>query len=387
MPLKFWGDCVMTTMHIMNKLPTVVLSNKTPHDCLYKTPPDYDNMKIFGCLVFACNPSFTSDKMEARGVPCVFIGYPPFKKGYKLLKLSDNSTFVSRDVRFCEHIFPFNPNSTTSYMSHLPTNMTPTQPFVDDYFPTISQKQTPLPTSDTPTTSQIITTDTPIFPIPPMRKSTRNHQKPGWLQDYVTDKSVSHISNLVFTEIQPSFRCFLSTLTSNIDPVHFKDAVKSPHWRIAMNEELSALESNDIWEITSLPPGKVAIGCKWLFKTKFRPNGTVERHKSRLVILGCRQKYGEDYLETFAPVAKMSTVRTLLTVAAIENWEAIQMDVSNAFLHGDLSLDVYMKLPQGYHHLGSRFDVNSELYQSAPANDFVCKLKKSLYGLKQAPRL
>lgn len=83
----------------------------------------------------------------------------------------------------------------------------------------------------------------------------------------------------------------------------------------------------------------------------------------------------------------MSTVRTLLAVAAMEKWEAIQMDVSNAFLHGELSLDVYMKLPPGYYHFGSRLDDTSEHHQPASASGLVCKLKKSLYGLKQAPRL
>lgn len=86
-----------------------------------------------------------------------------------------------------------------------------------------------------------------------------------------------------------------------------------------MNVELESLESNNTWEVTTLPPGKVAIGCKWLFKTKHMPDGSVERHKCRLVILGCKQNYGEDYWETFAPAAKMSTIRTLLGVAAMEN--------------------------------------------------------------------
>lgn len=144
-------------------------------------------------------------------------------------------------------------------MTPLPTSMKPTQPFDDDFLPIISSDQTPMLTPDTPSTSQnsIISHDVPNEPIPPVRKSTRIQQKPAWLQDYVTnlpDKSVAHISNLAFTEIQPSFQCFLSTLTSNTDPVHFKDAIKVPHWRAAMNEELTILESNDTWEITSLPP-------------------------------------------------------------------------------------------------------------------------------------
>lgn len=101
--------------------------------------------------------------------------------------------------------------------------------------------------------------------------------------------------------------------------------------------------------------------------------------------LGCRQTYGVDYEHTFAPVAKMTTVRALLAMAALQNWEVMQMDVMNAFLHGDLYETVYMKLPQGYSHIGSRVVLNQGEC-SARTSDLVCKLKKSLYGLRQAPR-
>ena len=120
-----------------------------------------------------------------------------------------------------------------------------------------------------------------------------------------------------------------------------------------------------------LPPGKHAIGCKWVFKLKFRADGTLERYKARLVVLGNNQVEGDDYDETFAPVARMTTVRTFLQIAASRNWEIHQMDVHNAFLHGDLKEEVYMRPPPGF--CGS--DKNK-----------VCRLNKSLYGLRQAPR-
>lgn len=97
-----------------------------------------------------------------------------------------------------------------------------------------------------------------------------------------------------------------------------------------MNDELDALEENDTWDITNLPVGKVAIGCKWLFEHKYNHDGSLERHKSRLVALGNKQNYGVDYEETFAPVAKLATVRSLLAVVAIEGWYLHQMDVKNA---------------------------------------------------------
>lgn len=113
----------------------------------------------------------------------------------------------------------------------------------------------------------------------------------------------------------------------------------------------------------------------------------MERHKARLVVLGCKQVYGIDYMDTFSPVAKLTTVRTLLAVAAIHDWITIQMDVTNAFLHGDLHETVYMKLPQGYTGMGSRITVNQVISQCHSSPNLVCKLLKSLYGLKQSPRL
>ena len=146
----------------------------------------------------------------------------------------------------------------------------------------------------------------------------------------------------------------------SLDPVTFNQAVQHKHWVDAMNCELAALELNGTWEIVDLPPGKTAIACKWLFKTKYKPDGSVDRFKSRLVILGCRQILGVNYGETFAPVAKMATVRILLAVAALQNWFVVQMDVTNAFLHGDLHEEVYMGLPLGYTDFGSRIDYSAQ---------------------------
>ncbi|GJW69954.1 retrovirus-related pol polyprotein from transposon TNT 1-94 [Tanacetum coccineum] len=125
--------------------------------------------------------------------------------------------------------------------------------------------------------------------------------------------------------------------------VNFKDK----RWCDAMDNELHALERNGTWTIENLPKDKKALGCKWVYKIKRKSNGTIERFKARLVILGNHQVARIDYNETFAPVAKMVTVRVLLAIAAAKKWELHQMDVHNAFLHGDLNEEVFMKLPPG----------------------------------------
>lgn len=115
-----------------------------------------------------------------------------------------------------------------------------------------------------------------------------------------------------------------------------------------MAEEIAALKANHTWSIVSLQAGKVPINCKWLYKVKFKANGRIDRYKARLVTRGFTQQAGVDFLDTFSPVAKLTTVRVLLTVAAQRKWTMLQLDINNAFLNGELNEEVYMKVPLGY---------------------------------------
>ncbi|KAL8145823.1 hypothetical protein AgCh_003826 [Apium graveolens] len=121
--ISFWGEAVLTAANIINRLPSTALSNKIPYELLHNESVDYSIMKCFGCLAFAINLAHSSDKFASRGVPCVFIGYPPTQKGYRMLDLSTIQTFVSRDVMFNETIFPLNVTTHKPYMSPLPTVM------------------------------------------------------------------------------------------------------------------------------------------------------------------------------------------------------------------------------------------------------------------------
>lgn len=120
-----------------------------------------------------------------------------------------------------------------------------------------------------------------------------------------------------------------------------------------MKLEIAALEDNHIWSIVDLPAGKKPIGFKWVIKVKYKASGKVERYKSRLVAKGYSQQAGLDYSETFSPVSKMVTVRSLVALAASNWWYIYQMDVHNAFLNGDLLEEVYMHIPEGFSEWGS----------------------------------
>ncbi|KAK9157848.1 hypothetical protein Scep_004422 [Stephania cephalantha] len=177
---------------------------------------------------------------------------------------------------------------------------------------------------------------------PPPRRSDRVIEPPPYLKDY---------------------HCF-SAISSLYEPSSYREAGTDPNWQEAMTDELCALEKTHTWDLVDLPIGKTPIGCKWVYKIKTHFDGSVERYKALLVAKGI------GYEETFAPMARLTSVRSLLVVAIIKTWSLFQMDVKNAFLNGDLEEEVYMRPPPGY----------------AQSPNQVCLLRQALYGLKQAPR-
>jgi len=143
-------------------------------------------------------------------------------------------------------------------------------------------------------------------------------------------------------------------------------------WHTAMQEELRALHSNQTWLLVPPHPSMNAIGSRWVYKIKRHADGQVTRYKARLVARGFTQQEGIDYLETFSPMIKPTTVRLVLTIVVSYGWTIHQLDVHNAFLNGILQEKVYMAQPPGF------------VDPALPSH--VCRLHKSLYGLKQAPR-
>jgi len=155
-------------------------------------------------------------------------------------------------------------------------------------------------------------------------------------------------------------------------PKTYRSALADPNWRAAMVEEHDALMKNNTWDLVPRPPRANIVTGKWIFKHKFNADGTLERYKARWVLRGFTQRPGVDFAETFSPVVKPATVRTVLSLALSRRWPIHQLDVKNAFLHGTLSETVYCAQPSGF--------------EDSAHPDFVCRLNKSLYGLKQAPR-
>jgi len=129
---------------------------------------------------------------------------------------------------------------------------------------------------------------------------------------------------------------YMVRVIQEVEPTCFEQVVGNPKWNNAMDEEMAALDVNTTWELVTLPKDKKTIGCKWVYKIKHNADGSMSRYKTRLVAKGYAQTYGIDYEETYSLIAKMTTIRAIIVMAATKGWSLHQMDVNNAFLHGDL---------------------------------------------------
>lgn len=409
LPISLWGDCVLTATHLINLLPSPVLNYKCPYDILFETPPDYSSLKIFGCLCYISNLYSTPDKFASKSLKCVFLGYPFNKKGYKVMELHTRKIHVSRDVHFIEDQFPFHDIPHTCPENNSPS-MFPLSPFHEFQN---STEVIPIPltphspdSSDTNNSTRERADDAQIHipvTIPlALSKPVRTKQLPARYKDFaglpgasispsagiisgtpLTHKCTYPIQNYMsYHAFSPKHQSFLCNSATIHIPSTFKQAALDSNWLIAMKNEIHAMESNFTWELVPRPKDKHIVDCKWLFKVKYLPDGSVDRYKARLVAKGFTQTFGLDYFETFAPVAKMATVRTFIAVAADQNWPITQFDVTNAFLHGDLHEEVFMRVPPGYLQLSSLPAINN----ITDISEWVCKLRKSIYGLRQAPR-
>jgi hypothetical protein len=214
----------------------------------------------------------------------------------------------------------------------------------------------------------------------PPSHSTSSASTPPLAQAHLihTSPTSSQINNpsLPETAVLPTQAS--SPVTADFSPddlFTYLEALHSPdvaRWIDAMTEEVNSLKERKTWELVRLPDGRQAIQCKWVFKTKYHPNGKIDKFKACIVAKGYTQKAGVDYSETFSPVVKFKTVHIVMAITAADDLEIVQFDIKTAFLNGDIAELLYMEQPEGF------------IDKDHP--DYICLLRKALYGLKQASR-
>ena len=374
------------------------------------------------------NPTHKTNKWSAKAFKCVFLGYSSTQKGYKLYHPITKKYLVSKDVIFDESVYYYKANhhdslrdlgylkileetsvsepdpSSSSSTHHIPIppeeticSPTPQVPEEPSGSPT---PQVPLPDSsisvsapnpetDPPLQASSLDVSEPALPSLPKyyRRRARDETEESCAGEVLGDWSIAQrkgkrscvkprpyaISNfLTITQVSPQYKTFLVGLQDIKIPKSHREGLRISQWKEAMDDEMRALIHNDTWDIVDLPKGKKSVGCRWIFTLKYNADGTLDRHKARLVARGYTQTYGIDYQETFAPVAKLNTIRIMISLAVNLDWPLLQYDIKNAFLNGELKEEIYMDIPPGY--------------ENPTATGKVCKLKKALYGLKQSPR-
>lgn len=374
LPPQFWAEAVATAVCIKNRCPhKAVDGNKTPEEAYSNNKPDLSHLRVFGCDAYALLQDGHRHKMDPKSRRCVFIGYTAVPGTYRLYDPVTHKVIISRDVVFDE-------TSSTGLGTREDTESEP----VDDQSmacsPVLAAEQglgilpDARPEHEADADTDVITDeDEPAGPAPDVPRSTapieesvqrypqRLHRQPGewWKVQHRADSSERQQAMLVRGAVP--------------EPTTLREALSSDdahEWQAAVDDELASIRENNVYEVTDLPPGRKVIKSRFVFKVKYRADGTVDRYKARLVAKGYTQQAGIDYEETFAPVAKFATIRTVLAAAAAQDLVVHQMDVKTAFLHGDLDEEAYLDPPEGV--------------PIEPGK--VWRLRKALYGLKQAPR-
>ncbi|GJU81855.1 retrovirus-related pol polyprotein from transposon TNT 1-94 [Tanacetum coccineum] len=341
LPQKFWCNAVDTSTYILNRILIRAILGKTPYELLRGRKPTLDYFRVFGSKCFILNTKDYLTKFDPKSYEGVFLGYSQNSKAYIILNKHTRKVEESLNVTFDETP----PPSKTS-------------PLVDD---DLDEEEAIKVTEKKNLENDIMDETLEVDEIVNIKES-RNHPLENVIGNLNQRTLRSQAQN------QSNFFCFIST----IEPKNVNEALGDESWIVAMQEELNQFIANDVWELVPQPKNMTIIGTKWVFRNKLDENGIVSRNKARLVAQGYNQQEGIDYDETYAPVARLESIRILLAYACALDFKLFQMDVKSAFLNGFINEEVYVAQPPGF------IDFEKP--------DHVYKLKKALYGLKQAPK-
>ena len=361
MPKMFWPDTVKWTCYLLNRSPTSAVKNKTPEECWSGDKPTIEHIRVFGCIGNVHVPAARRLKLDARSQMHILIGYSEESKGYKMFNPLTKEVTISRDVVFDESE-PWDWGKTKEDVKNDVLDWGEAYEEICDQdeeseVETNSNRDEAELNEENAGDVENTSNDEAVSPT----RERRERRVPSYLKDYTSGEGLS------YDEVQ-NFAMFSSTN----DPLFYQQAVKSKNWREAMDLEIEAINKNKTWKLVNAPSGAKVIGVKWVYRTKLNKNGKIDKCKASLVAKGYAQEKGIDYNEVYAPVARWDTIRLIISLAARNGWKLYQLDIKSAFLHGELTEEVYVAQPQGYEVKGEE--------------DKVYRLLKALYGLKQAPR-
>ena len=374
LPYSLWAEAANTATFIYNRLPNAPLKGKSPYELWYGRKPDLSNLKVFGCVAYALVPAAKRRKFGDKTEKMRFLGYHKGHRGYRLMELGGNRVFYRTDITFNEHNFRLTPvEDERRVMETLTVEV--------DVYSSGRRAGQPAPEVPVAVPDRVparlrVMPEMVAVPNEPQPELAAVHSRPTRMKKPIDRYGVDEQAKVVEVEEEVKEVIASALCAAEMDePKTLREARKRPDaskWLAAAQEEMDSLMEHETWSLTKLPPGRKIVGSKWVFKVKLDENGEAARYKCRLMAQGYTQAQGVDYHETFAPVARFGSSRTLLATAAQRGMHVHQMDVHMAFLNGKLEEDIYMCQPEGFVVEGKE--------------EQVCHLHRSLYGLKQSPR-
>ncbi|XP_049372613.1 uncharacterized protein LOC125837561 [Solanum verrucosum] len=267
-PLKYWGQYVLATVYLINRMPSRVLGGKSPYEKMYGSKPMLSHLRVLGCLCYV-KVLTESDKLASRTKAAVHMGYSETQKGYILLDLTSSNFFVSRDLVFKETVFPFmsalGKREEGTFVSSMDEEQCSQElnRNLDGNIEQETVKETVQDNESVSTDSQTVVN----------RRSTRGVHPPVWMKDFVSlnmGKQVKYpiADSVAYNHLSKSYQEFVAATSILTEPTSFAEASKDPKWIKAMQAEIQALQDNKTWKLVDLPKGKSAIGYRWIYKIK-----------------------------------------------------------------------------------------------------------------------
>uniref|UniRef100_A0ABD2WT57 Integrase catalytic domain-containing protein n=1 Tax=Trichogramma kaykai TaxID=54128 RepID=A0ABD2WT57_9HYME len=352
MSKSFWTHACETATFLINRTGKSGVPDKSPIELWSgKSFKSFDYLRIFGSDCYVNIPKQFRSKFDDKAVAGKFIGYLNEKDGYKIWVPSKNRVVNSRNVDFRPEKLCTNDSEIELYLNstdekeenHIKNDDSIAEEFLDALDDGGSTEEENSEEEEDKSESKI-----DIQATSQNTRPVRKIHTPKKLADYEVGYKISNVTN---RKANSAWACMMEAVEQDIEPTNFHDAVNcsnSDNWIQAMQEEMKAFEENQTWKLVHPPAGKHVIDNRWVLRIKYKPDGTVDRYRARLVARGMLQRAEIDYEETFSPVARYDSIRALIAIAANERLTLGQFDIKSAFLYGKIDSEIYMTQPQGF---------------------------------------
>lgn len=350
MKKQYWGFALKAAFYIKNRCLHAAIG-QTPYEAFHGVKPDVSHMRVFGCQCFILEE--VRKKLDPKATEGVFLGYSNYSNAYIVSVPSptgQHRVYLSRSVTFNENVFFFGEKREVVQQG-VPDSMhtSDTQCEIQEDVKEASNPVEPEPEEEVPAQPLVIS-----------HREPRVRQAPAFFGEPVS-----------WDTLDWNHQAFVSdVMDSEVLPATAEDALTDKSWHEAMQKEFTSLIDNGVWKLVKRPTNRKVVKGKWHFAVKRNSDGSISKYKARFVAKGFTQVFGVDYNETYAPTAKLSTLRTLLACAGGSKTIPWQMDIKTAYLHANIEEEIFLEQPQGFEE----------------GDNMVCLLIKSLYGLKQAGR-